>query len=448
MQSMIFDSNHPVREYFKLSLPVVLSMLVSLIYNLADTFFIGRTNNADLVAGVSLCAPVFTLLMAFGNIYGQGGNSLISRALGKQNHDLVRHISSFCFWGALLTGVALTFAGLVFSKPILMSLGASANTFEDASRYYTVLILGSALIVFSFVPSNLIRSEGLAIESMIGTMAGALLNIVLDPVFIFCFGLGAQGAAIATVLGYVATDLYFLYVLRKKSSLLSLRWNDRRIARADKKEILGIGASAAITNITQSVCIILMNQCLLPYGNEQIAAMGIVLKVTMIVQLLLTGFAFGGAPLYGYLFGSQNFGTLKKLIRFCVLWMGGLALALSLPLFCFPKPLLSIFIQVNTVIEAGAFMLRWQCAGMVFGGLVLFFTVLFQTTGKMAPSYILSLSRQGIVFVVVLFVLKSAFGYSGILASQAAADWFSAAIALGLYRSVFVRSSRTLSLEK
>lgn len=377
MQSMIFDSNHPVREYFKLSLPVVLSMLVSLIYNLADTFFIGRTNNADLVAGVSLCVPVFTLLMAFGNIYGQGGNSLISRALGKQNHDLVRHISSFCFWGALLTGVGLTFVGLVFSKPILMSLGA-------------------------------------------------------------------QGAAIATVLGYVATDLYFLYVLRKKSSLLSLRWK----AQADKKEILGIGASAAITNITQSVCIILMNQCLLPYGSEQIAAMGIVLKVTMIVQLLLTGFAFGGAPLYGYLFGSQNFGTLKKLIRFCVLWMGGLALALSLPLFCFPKALLSVFIQVNTVIEAGATMLRWQCAGMVFGGLVLFFTVLFQTTGKMAPSYILSLSRQGIVFVVVLFVLKSAFGYSGILASQAVADWFSAAIALGLYRSVFVRSSQTLSLEK
>lgn len=377
MQSMIFDSNHPVREYFKLSLPVVLSMLVSLIYNLADTFFIGRTNNADLVAGVSLCVPVFTLLMAFGNIYGQGGNSLISRALGKQNHDLVRHISSFCFWGALLTGVGLTFVGLVFSKPILMSLGA-------------------------------------------------------------------QGAAIATVLGYVATDLYFLYVLRKKSSLLSLRWK----AQADKKEILGIGASAAITNITQSVCIILMNQCLLPYGNEQIAAMGIVLKVTMIVQLLLTGFAFGGAPLYGYLFGSQNFGTLKKLIRFCALWMGGLALALSLPLFCFPKALLSVFIQVNTVIEAGATMLRWQCAGMVFGGLVLFFTVLFQTTGKMAPSYILSLSRQGIVFVVVLFVLKSAFGYSGILASQAVADWFSAAIALGLYRSVFVRSSQTLSLEK
>lgn len=377
MQSMIFDSNHPVREYFKLSLPVVLSMLVSLIYNLADTFFIGRTNNADLVAGVSLCVPVFTLLMAFGNIYGQGGNSLISRALGKQNHDLVRHISSFCFWGALLTVVGLTFVGLVFSKPILMSLGA-------------------------------------------------------------------QGAAIATVLGYVATDLYFLYVLRKKSSLLSLRWK----AQADKKEILGIGASAAITNITQSVCIILMNQCLLPYGNEQIAAMGIVLKVTMIVQLLLTGFAFGGAPLYGYLFGSQNFGTLKKLIRFCALWMGGLALALSLPLFCFPKALLSVFIQVNTVIEAGATMLRWQCAGMVFGGLVLFFTVLFQTTGKMAPSYILSLSRQGIVFVVVLFVLKSAFGYSGILASQAVADWFSAAIALGLYRSVFVRSSQTLSLEK
>ncbi len=377
MQSMIFDSNHPVREYFKLSLPVVLSMLVSLIYNLADTFFIGRTNNADLVAGVSLCVPVFTLLMAFGNIYGQGGNSLISRALGKQNHDLVRHISSFCFWGALLTGVGLTFVGLVFSKPILMSLGA-------------------------------------------------------------------QGAAIATVLGYVATDLYFLYVLRKKSSLLSLRWK----AQADKKEILGIGASAAITNITQSVCIILMNQCLLPYGSEQIAAMGIVLKVTMIVQLLLTEFAFGGAPLYGYLFGSQNFGTLKKLIRFCALWMGGLALALSLPLFCFPKALLSVFIQVNTVIEAGATMLRWQCAGMVFGGLVLFFTVLFQTTGKMAPSYILSLSRQGIVFVVVLFVLKSAFGYSGIFASQAVADWFSAAIALGLYRSVFVRSSQTLSLEK
>lgn len=437
MENLIFDTNRPVREYFKLALPVVFGMLITLVYNLVDTFFIGHTNNADLVAGVSLCAPAFTLLMAFGNIFGQGGNSLISRALGQKDFERIRRISAFCFRKAIASGIMLTVIGFICFDPILSVLGASANTHKFAAKYLSVLLAGAPLIVFSFVPNNLIRSEGLAIESMIGTILGAVANIILDPVFIFVFGLGAQGAAIATVLGYVLTDVYYIWIVKKKSSILSLARKDSMLSRAQRSEVFGIGISAAITNIAQSICVILLNQSLLAYGSEQIAAMGIVLKATMIVQLILTGFAFGGAPLYGFLYGSQEEALLKKMIRFCMIWIGILALILSVPLLLFPENVLSIFIEVDKVIEAGIPMLRWQCAGLVLGGEVLFLTVLFQATGKMLPSYVLSLSRQGILFIVILLVMTRLFGYTGILASQAAADVVSGLLAFMLYFAIF-----------
>lgn len=437
MENLFFDMDRPIREYFKLALPVVLGMLITLVYNLVDTFFIGRTNNADLVAGVSLCAPVFTLLMAFGNIFGQGGNSLISRALGKNDLDLIRHISAYCFWSAIGSGIVLLVIGLISFDLVLSVLGVSEQTYEFAAQYFFVLILGAPLIVLSFVPSNLIRNEGLAIESMIGTIAGAVLNIVLDPLFIFTFHLGAKGAAIATILGYVLTDLYYLQIMKKKSTVLSLNLHEAALSLHTQCEIFGIGLSAAITNIAQSVCVILLNKSLLIYGNEQIAAMGIVLKIIMIVQLILTGFAFGGAPLYGFLYGKKEDRTLKKIIYFCMFWIGSLALVLSLPLLLFPETMLSIFIQVPDVIRAGIPMLRWQCAGMIFSGEVLFLTVLFQSSGKIIPSYLLSLSRQGILFILVLFTLTQLFGYWGILASQAIADIISGLLAFGLYRTVF-----------
>lgn len=426
----LFDTKHLYRSYFKMAFPVVLGLVVTLIYNLADTFFIAQTNDTNLIAGVSLCSPVFTALMAFGNIYGQGGSSLISRMLGKQDADGVKRVSSFCFYIAMVTGVVLAIVMSVFHKPILSLLGADADTLPHAFDYYIVLVLCAPIMVLSFIHSSLVRCEGMSTESMIGTVIGAVVNIILDPILISAFGMGAMGAAIATVIGYLCSVLYFLWLLHKKSRCLSVNPAQCRVEGDELRQILGVGVTAALSNLMQSLCVIVMNQFLLPYGNDKIAAMGIVLKINMIAQLVLTGFAFGGVPLFGYLYGAGKRSDMKKLVRFCICFLSVFSLVLTAILCLFAAPLMSVFLKDAAMIAAGAEMLRWQAVSTVFAGIVLLLTVLFQSTGKVAPSFVLSISRQGVVFVAALLVCVKLFAYNGVLMGQAVADVVSAIIAV------------------
>ena len=427
-----FDTKHLYRSYFKMAFPVVLGLVVTLVYNLADTFFIAQTNDTDLIAGVSLCAPVFTALMAFGNIFGQGGSSLISRLLGQQDGEGVKRVSSFCFYIALVTGVILAVLMTVFNRPLLILLGADNHTMPHAFEYYIVLAVCAPIMVLSFIHSSLVRCEGMSTESMIGSILGAVINIILDPILISVVGMGAMGAAVATVIGYFCSVLYFLWLLRKKSRCLSVNPALSRVSSGELRQILGVGVTAALSNLMQSLCVIVVNQFLLPYGNDKIAAMGIVLKVNMIAQLVLTGFAFGGVPLFGYLYGAQRQAEMKKLVRFCLGFLCALSLVLTAVLCLFASPLMGAFVKDTAMIATGAEMLRWQAASTVFAGIVLLLTVLFQATGKVGPSFVLSISRQGVVFVAALLVCVKFFAYNGVLMGQAVADVVSSLIAMGL----------------
>lgn len=436
-QQDVFDINRLIPTYFKLALPVVFSMVITLVYNLADTYFIAKTGDAMLVAGVSLCAPMFTSLMAIGNIYGQGGSSLISRLLGSGDRASVRRVSAFCFYLAMLTGAVIAIPLLLLHRPMLGLLGASEHTLPYAQSYYSVIVAGAPLVILSFIHSNLMRSEGMSTLSMIGTVAGSLFNIILDPIFISFLGWGARGAALATVLGYGLTDLLCLVFVMKKSVSLSVDVRRARVNRSELGQILSVGITAAITNIATSVCVVLMNQFLLPYGDEKIAALGIVLKITMIVQLILVGFSFGGVPLFGYLYGAGEREKLRRLLRFCTLFLCALALVESLLVFLLASPMIRAFIDEAAIITDGTVMLRWQITGMVFCAVVLLYTCLFQAAGKAAHALALSLSRQGLVFLVVFTVDTAIWKYDGFLVCQPVSDAISAALALTLYRRTF-----------
>ena len=427
-----FDTKHLYRSYFKLAFPMVLGLVVTLVYNLADTFFIARTNDTNLIAGVSLCAPVFTALMAFGNIFGQGGSSLISRLLGGQDEKGAKRVSAFCFYFALATGIVLAVLMSVFNHPLLILLGADSDTLPHAFSYYIVLVVCAPIIVLSFIHSNLVRCEGMAAQSMIGTILGAVINIILDPILISVVGMGAMGAAVATVIGYFCSVLYFLWLLHRKSHCLSVNPTLCRVSGKELRQILGVGVTAALSNLMQSLCVIVVNQFLLPYGNDKIAAMGIVLKINMIAQLILIGFSFGGVPLFGYLYGARQRAEMKKLVRFCLVFLCTLSLVRTAALCLFASPLMGAFIKDASMIATGAGMLRWQAASTVFAGIVLLLTVLFQAGGKVGPSFVLSISRQGVIFVAALLVCVKLFAYNGVLMGQAVADVVSALIALGL----------------
>ena len=430
------DSEHLVSSYFHLALPVVLSSIITIVYNLADTYFIAKTGNALLVAGVSLCAPLFTILMAFGNIFGQGGSSLISRLLGKQDTVSVSRVSSFCFYIALGTGAVIGGGILLFRDPFLRLLGSSPDTLPYAREYGTILLLGAPFIVVNFIHMNLLRCEGMAGLSMLGTVTGAAVNIILDPIMIPV--MGAAGAALATVIGYIASDALLLFIVLRRSRCLSVR-PCLTVSGAFLRDILSIGITAAITNIASSICLILLNQQLLHYGDEKIAAMGIVLKVTMIVQMILVGFSFGGVPLFGFLTGAGEKRKIQSLLKFCLLFLTILSLTMTLLVELGAGPLLGLITPDAQLAADGIPMLRWQVAGSVFAGVVMLLTCLFQASGKAVPALILSLSRQGIIFVIVLSSAAAIAGYTGILASQFISDLLSAGVAAAL----FVRNRNT-----
>lgn len=438
MENEIFNEPKISKAYIRLSLPLVFSMVVTLIYNLADTFFVAQTNDTNIVAGVSLGAPVFTFLMALGNIFGQGGSSLISRLLGQQDEQSVRRTSSFCFYVTLITGIIMTAIMLIFRVPLLYLIGANAESFSHASDYYIFLAIGAPAVMLSFIHSNLLRSEGMSKESMVGTISGALVNIILDPIFISMLGWGARGAAIASVIGYLFSDTLFIIIVIKRSKRLSLKPQEIKIPSEHITQIFGIGIPAAISNIMQSISIIFVNQFLLPFGNDKIAAMGIVLKVSMIALLILTGFSFGGQPLFGYYYGSGNKKRLLELFHFCIRFIGSIAVILTALIFSAAPFLMKCFMDNEAIVKDGTIMLRFQVITMTFVGIILLLTIIFQSFGKITGSFILSISRQGIIFLIVLIIAYHTIGYIGIIASQAIADTVTMAIAIMLfYRQLY-----------
>ena len=436
MQNELFESASVPKAYMKLALPVVLSMMVSLVYNMVDTYFIALTGKQELVAGVSLAAPIFTLMIAFGDIFGLGGSSLISRLFGEKREEEAKRASAFCLWAAIGFGIFVTIVLLVFRTPILKLLGTDAATFEYAGEYYTWIAVGAASIILGLVPSNILRTEGLATQAMAGSILGSIVNIILDPVFIFGLGQGAAGAAMATVIGNVIADVYYIYVMSKKAKRLSVSLKEIKIPGTMIRDILVIGIPASITNLMQSIMIMITNHYLIAYGTDKVAAMGIALKANMISAFILVGFAFGGQPLVGYNYGARNKKRLKEILRFAYLFEAGLALVFTILISVFAPAIIKIFMNQSDIITNGAMMLRFQQLGMVFMAVTLVSTCVCQSVGSAVGAFVLSISRQGVLYAILLIVLNRIFGYTGIIATQACADVLTALIALAIIRKV------------
>lgn len=434
MEQELFARTPIPRAYFKMALPVVLSMLVSLVYNMVDTWFIAQTQNTALVAGVSLCAPMFTLMVAMGDIFGLGGSSLISRLLGQGKDQRVRHVSAFCSYGAIIWGVLVGALMLIFRQPILRLLGASGDTMDSATDYFCYLALGAPAIIFTLVPSNILRTEGMAVASMVGSITGAVVNIILDPIFIFGLNMGAGGAALATVLSNVVSSVLFIVLLATKSQRLSMRLRDCSVQGTELREILVIGVPASITNLMQSFAMTLTNRFLLPYGTENVAALGIALKVNMIVMLIMVGFAFGAQPLLGYNYGANNRERLRGILKFDVLVQLVFSVVMTVVFLIFAPQIIRVFMSDSGVIQAGSRILRCMVITMPLMGIILVCTTLFQSAGKAMPAFLLSISRQGVALLICMVVLSAVFSFYGVILAQAAADVVSVILALVLLK--------------
>lgn len=430
MENYLFEKMPVPKAYMKLALPVVLSMIVSLVYNMVDTYFIALTGVQELVAGVSLVAPMFTLMIAFGDIFGLGGSSAISRLLGEKKDNEAKKTCAFCIWISLVFGLCISAILLLFRTQILGLLGVGKDTYQYANAYYTWIAIGAVSIIFSMVPSNILRTEGLAVQSMAGSIIGSIVNIIFDPIFIFGLNQGAAGAAMATVLGNIIADIYYVYAVMKKSKRLTCSPSHMKVTGRRIRDILMIGIPASITNIMQTFMMVMTNNFLLPYGTDKVAAMGIALKIIMISVLIMVGFAFGGQPLVGYNYGAKNKKRFNETIRFAflleVLTGAGMAIVLGAA-----APLqVGLFLKDASVIAVAQQILRVQLIGMPFVGIVLASTCIFQAIGNGAGALILSAGRQGVIFAIVIICTSKIAGFSGVIASQPVSDFLTALVAV------------------
>ncbi|MBR6912875.1 MAG: MATE family efflux transporter [Treponema sp.] len=460
----IFEKDPIPKAVLKLAVPTVLSMIVTVLYNMVDAFFVGMTNNPSMFAAVNVATPVFMVLMAAGNIFGMGGSSFLSRALGQKKYDKVKNISSFCFYAALVAGIIGGLLVLQFMPQVLSAIGTTEGTEKFAREYLTILAYGGPIIVISTAFTNIIRGEGASKNSMIGMMAGTIVNIILDPIFILdelfgikLLGRGVEGAAIATLAGnFVTLCIYIMHVV-SKNSVLTINPKHFKVRDGILSGVLVIGLPASLTNILMSVSAIAENKLLASYfytnvvseglaplittivggnpvyGDIPVAAMGVALKANMLTIFIQLGLGMGISPLVGYNYGARNFKRMKGIMKFAISAniIAGTVLTI---LYCiFAKQIVNIFSEDAAVVYVGRYMIYGLMTSMPFIGILFCLNFTFQAAGKGAQSLILAVSRQGFVFFPMLFVMNHFFGIYGIVYAQPIADIVSVIMALLMF---------------
>lgn len=421
----------------KNALPAIAAMLMVLVYNLADTFFIGQTHDALQVAAVSLATPVFLVFMALGTIWGIGGTSVISRALGEGKEDYARKVCSFCMWSCVLVGVLVAALFFVFMNPILSLIGASPDTWHFAKTYLTIVTCSGPFVLISNCYSNVIRAEGNSGNAMMGQLLGNLLNVILDPVMILGFGWNIAGAAIATVIGNVVGAGYYIgYFLCGKSNL-SVSLKNFTFKSKVCSNVLAIGIPAALGSILMSVSQVIINSQMAEYGDMAIAGMGVAMKVVIITGMICMGLGQGVQPLLGYCVGAKLWDRFKAVLKFSALFALLLGIILTILCYLFVEQIVSAFLTDTAAFHyAVQFSRILLTTGFLFG---LFYVLVnaLQAMGASAASLIISLSRQGILFIPALFILKAFLGMTGLIWAQPVADILSTVLAAVLFIKTF-----------
>ena len=409
------------------------AMLMVLIYNLADTFFIGQTHDDLQVAAVSLATPVFLLFMAVGTIFGIGGTSVISRAMGEGRSAYAKKVSAFCMWSCVAVGVVMSVAFLLFMDQILMFVGASSDTWDYAKTYLRIVCVSGPFVLIANCYSNVIRAEGQSGKAMMGQLLGNLLNVILDPVMILGFGWNITGAAIATVIGNVVGASYYIgYFLRGKS-MLSIRLKDFTLKEGVASGVLSIGIPAALGSLLMSVSSILMNSQMAAYGDMALAGVGVAMKVTMMTSMVCIGLGQGIQPLLGYCVGAKKWERYRGVFRFSMVFALALSVILTAICYLFLPQIVSAFLTDSTAFDYGvAFSRILLCTSVLFGVFYVMINAL-QACGAATESLIVNISRQGLIYIPAMLILGSLFHETGLIWAQPVADVLSLVLAAVLY---------------
>lgn len=423
---------------FYMATPMILGMLVQIFYNMTDMFFIGMLNDATQTGAAAMAAPIMTFVIAIGGIVGNGGSSYISRKLGAGDFEEAEKTLTKSIGILIYLGVLFGFIFTIFCPQIVTLLGAQADTFAPTYDYVSVLSVCIPISMANFALGQLLRAEGSAKQAMFGMMVGTITNVVLDPIFIFGLGLNVKGAAIATVLGQLAGTLYYLSCYLRKKTILKLKL--KRCFYFNKtiyKEILFVGLPSSINQVLLSVAFILANNVAASYGAVAIASMGVAMKINEMAVLVLIGLGMGIQPLIGYSYGAGNYSRLKEILKKSMLLQVAIGIIFFIIFSLYARELIMIFQKIPEVIDTATVILNALKVSIPVLGILFVIISTNQSMGNVKAALLLSIIRQGVIYMPALFLLNKYIGFQGFIYAQPLSDIGSVVIALILLIGVF-----------
>lgn len=432
----LFESAPPFRAILALAVPTVISQMIMLAYNMADTFFIGQTGNSDMVAAANLCTPLFILLTAFSNVFGIGGASLMARSLGAGDKEKASRTACFCIYSMTVVAIVYGLSVYLLSPLILPAIGADSATYGFCRQYlFWVLLFGAVPAVLNVGLAHLVRAEGGSKAAGFGMTFGAGLNILLDPILILLLDFDVEGAAIATMFSNLAASLFFVIylVLNRKRSTITAVPEYLKDLGSIPSEVLLIGLPSFLMSLLSAFSNMMLNALIANYSNAAIAGVGIAKKIDLVSFAVSMGISLGVLPLIAYNYSSGNIGRMKRIIADTLLLSLSIATLSTLLLFLFAGPVAASFIDDEVTVGYAGHFQRIICLGGPGIAITLTVITIFQAVGKKKQPMFLSMLRKGVVDIPAMFLLDRIFQLEGIVWATPIADYTAMLLSLMLF---------------
>lgn len=417
----------------RLSVPSMISMIILAVYNAADTFFVGRIST-EATAAVGLSFSMMAVIQAFGFFFGQGSGNPLSRSLGAGRHEEAEEMAATGLFLAIMTGLFFAIVPVIFITPLVKFLGARGNTVTDAIDYLRVIFLGSPAILSVFVLNNQLRYQGSAVWAMTGLLCGAVLNTIIDPIFIFTLGMGVTGAAVATIIGQIVSLILLLIGSSRGANIFP---NPKKI-RINRHYIMGIingGIPALFRQGLAALATVILNRAAGLYGDAAIAGMSVTTRVMMFAGSLLIGFGQGYQPVCSFNYGAGKKERVRQGYFFCIRYGTIFLSVMSILCIVYAPKIIRFFRDDSAVVAVGAVSLRFQALALPLMATIVISNMMLQAIGKGIKASITSSARSGIFFIPIILILSSTAGLFGVEISQAIADLLSIAISIPLAAS-------------
>src|SRR3712207_3383286 len=417
------------KALFKLGIPMVISLLVAALYNVVDTYFVSGLGK-EAVAAVSVAFPIQLIFLGIGLTFGAGAGSYISRLLGGSDKKKASIVATVALISSVILGIITAIALFCHLEGVLKFMGAIPSIMEISRSYTGIFIVGGILGAINVTLGNLVVAQGAAKISLKAMLLGSISNMVLDPIFIFGFNLGVRGAAIATLISRVITSLvYFIYFIGDKN-LIEIKLPNFKPTFAIYKEVLKIGISMLILQILQTISISKISYAASFYGEEAIAAMGIVLRIVTLGTNVVLGYMKGLQPLAGFNYGAKNYERVRGAIKASIKWTNVFCVVWTLIIYIFSPSILSIFGTDENVLNIAVPALRAGVIMFITFGFQFTYSTLYLSMGKALEGVFLNSLRQGIVFIPIILLLPRFMGVNGVIYAQAISDFITTIVTI------------------